>query len=248
MKPQFFSLPLIAVGALAACQVTTAPQQSQGDADDAANPSRYSTPENQPSTGYAPAPASSRSTGSSSYGTTAAASEPSRYQDPPLALHDTDRWGPGTWHIGFGGSFVNDETEDEEGTDPGDDIETMDVDAEVGTLLTDRVEINAQAAYHESDIGEDDVNRVAVLGGLRYYLVTPTDVQNVGVYAEGKAGVMSVDSPDHDESEFAYGASAGFLWFPWGADDGLAFDISADWLQSDTIDRIGASAGLSYYW
>lgn len=228
---------LAAAGLLAACQVTGTTQDPDR-ADEAANPTQSTKPE--PSSG------SNAATATTAYSASEASSR--TYQEPrPTSSAARGNWGPGTMHIAFGGNFVNDQTQDEP-SDPGDDIETMDLEAEVGRLLTDRFEINVQATYHEADIGVDDVNRTGLFGGLRFYVATPDEDQDIGIYAEGKAGVLSVDSPDRDDQEFAYGGSVGALWWPWGIERGMAIDVSVDILESDVIDRVGASAGLSYFW
>lgn len=231
MKLNSFHFLLLATSALAACQVTPADQTPRHDADEAANPSR--------STAVAPA-----SSSSSSY---AAPATSDRLTQEPMSTTSRDTWGPGVTHISLGGAYVEDETSDEPG-DPGDDIETLDLNAAIGRLLTERLEINVQASYHESDIGVDDVNRTGLFGGLRYHLLVPTAEQDLGIYAEGMAGVISIDSPSRDGEDFAYGASTGILWFPFGFESGMAFDVSVDWLESDQVDRLGASLGLAYYW
>jgi len=185
----------------------------------------------------------------SSFGYDDPAEAAANSQDPPAASRTSasDNWRPGTQHLSLGGSFVDDQVEGD-GSDPGDDIETLDVQAAYGVLISERFEVNGQATYHELDIGEDDVNRVGLLAGLRYHFVVPTEESGVGVYAEAKGGLLSVDAPTGDETEFAYGASGGTFWFPWGLAAGMAINLAIDWLATDTIDRVGASLALAYYW
>lgn len=223
MKAQFLPIPLLVMSALAACQTNAPTRNDHG--------------------GYG-------SGSASSFGYDDPAEDAANRQDPPPATPRQsagEHWGPGTKHISLGGAFVDDQVEGD-GTDPGDDIETLDVQAVFGVLISERFEINGQATYHELDIGVDDVNRVGLLAGLRYHFVVPTDAEGVGVYAEAKGGLLSVDAPSGDETEFAYGASGGMLWFPWGLATGMAINLAIDWLATDTIDRVGASLALAYYW
>lgn len=237
MKVHYLPVSLFIFSALAACQSTAPePDPDRGVSNDSYDGTNNIDTDTNGTTGS-----------NGFYDDEDSVDAASSRQDPqPVATQHVTAsgWGAGTKHISFGGSFTDDQTEDNLGPD----IETLDVQATFGVLLTERVEVNGEALYHEQEAGENDVNRVGLLGGLRYHIVVPTTDDNIGVYAEAKAGVVSVDRTTSEETEFVYGASGGVLWFPWGVEAGMALDVAIDWLTSDTTDHVGGSLALAYYW
>lgn len=246
MHLRFLRLPLIAMGALAACQSSgPVPDSTPNDFGDGSESGR-TVVSDPPGAFVAPVDSTRHKPAESTFG----ASNDRDSMPPAQDLHgapSTNPWGAGTMHIALGGNFVNEDTDDGV-VDPGDDVESLDVNATLGVFVSNHIELNVQGTYHELDVGADDINQIGLLGGVRYHLILPTDESPLGVYAEGKAGVLSVDRASGDSTDFAYGASGGVLWFPWGVTSGVAIDVALNYLKADEIDRTTASLALAYYW
>ncbi len=153
-------------------------------------------------------------------------------------------WGEGSMRLGGAASFFN-----EDNASAGTDVDTLAFQAEYGFLLREQFEILGQVSYRNRDFGAGvETTDLGLLGGLRYYGVTPTEAAPIALYAEGRAGVVQLDTGPTDDTDLAIGLGGGLVWWPWGFDDNMAWDVSLDWLQSDALEQIGLFVGMSFWW
>lgn len=249
MKHLSYFLPAVCAGFLAACQSSGATDSRSESAEMAQSSFRGADSQAAPAGGVTGAhgdgsyPGPGTPAHESAWGTAAAPPEQETGEARALAAQTSeDVWGPGMMHVGLSASFFEDD-EDTAGQ-----TENLHIEGEYGYLLTDNIEVNVSGTYDSTDFGTTDTSRAGGFAGLRLYLLTPENDSDIGVYGEGKIGLINNDNVADDDTNTAGGVGAGLLWWPWGIERGMAFDVSVDWTTTKDVDRLGAFVGLGFWW
>ncbi|HEX9793435.1 MAG TPA: hypothetical protein VGC54_05565 [Planctomycetota bacterium] len=162
----------------------------------------------------------------------------------PSAPLSPQTWGPGTMHVAAGGSFDSSEFES---ISP--DVDVLTLNGEYGYLITDNVEINAEGRYSQMDFGGGlEPNSWAWTIGGRYYLTTPTAAAPTAVYAGGRVGIVGTETAIQERTDPAFGGDLGVIWWPWGVGQGMAVDVSVDYLASDELNRLALMLAMGFWW
>lgn len=154
-------------------------------------------------------------------------------------------WGRGTQRLTAGASYTNTEID----AGPTDiDTDIFRIDGEYGYLIDENVEVNGTVTYLNQDSGTGDSSALGFLGGARYYVTTPDSDNPSAIYGEAKVGLLHADNGRNDQTDPALGLGGGVIWWPWGAAQGLSFDLSFDWLTSADFESLGAGIAMSFWW
>ncbi|KAA3606747.1 MAG: hypothetical protein DWQ01_17170 [Planctomycetota bacterium] len=151
-------------------------------------------------------------------------------------------WGVGTQHalISLGYSETDNEVSNVE-------TDRLEFEGEYGFLLNDNLEVNGAFQVGHRDTNGTDTTNLGGFGGLRYYLLTPTDRTPSAFYGEARAGFLVIDSGARDETEPAVNLGAGFIWWPLGLSEHIALDFSADFIAADDYQRLGLFLGMGFW-
>lgn len=161
---------------------------------------------------------------------------------PPRPAPSSGAWESGLMHAG--GAFAASNADNDLSVV---DVDTIQLKADYGMLVSERVEINGGVNYLEQDFGSSDATTYGLLVGPRYYFLPAGEGLPAAVYGQARAGVLHNDVGFRDETDLAGELAAGVVWWPWEAPRGLAVDISVDYLASTDLNTLGFFIGMDFW-